>query len=135
MAEAMLQEALKDRSDISVTSAGIAALEGYPASEHSLALMAERGLDISGHKARQLTPEMITATDLILVMETGHKRAIDEQDPTVRGKIYRLGEWQDFDIPDPHRKPREAFEEALALIEQGIDAWADKIKQSEAANK
>ena len=135
MAEAMLQEALKDRSDISVTSAGIAALEGYPASEHSLALMAERGLDISGHKARQLTPEMITATDLILVMETGHKRAIDEQDPTVRGKIYRLGEWQDIDIPDPHRKPREAFEKALTLIEQGVDAWAERIKKSEAANQ
>ena len=128
MAEAMLQEALKEKPNISVASAGMGALVGYPAAEHSKALMNERGLDISGHKARQLTPEMITATDLILVMEAGHKRAIDAQDPTARGKIYRLGEWRDIDIPDPYRKPKKAFEEVLTLIEQGVDDWAEKIK-------
>ncbi len=131
MAEAMLQDALGDKSDISVTSAGIGALVGYPAAEYSAALMKERGLDISGHKARQLTPELITATDLILVMEAGHKRAIDMQDPTARGKVHRLGEWQDIDITDPHRKPRKAYEEALVLIEQGVNDWAEKIKESE----
>jgi protein-tyrosine phosphatase len=131
MAEALLQEALKDRSDISVTSAGLGALAGYPAAEHSVALMEERGLDISAHAARQLTPEMITATDLILVMETGHKRAIDLQDPTARGKVHRLCEWQDREIPDPYRQPREAFEEALALIEMGVQDWAEKINKSD----
>ena len=70
---------------------------------------------------------MIAATDLILVMEAGHKRAIDEQDPTARGKVHRLGEWQDIDIVDPFRKPRKAFEDALELIGQGVDSWAEKI--------
>jgi len=131
MAEAMLQQALGDNSNISVTSAGLGALVGYPAAEHSVTLMAERGLDISGHKARQLTPELIAANDLILVMEAGHKRAIDEQDATARGKIYRLGEWQDRDIPDPYRQPRNAFEETLVLIEKGVQDWAEKIKKTE----
>jgi protein-tyrosine phosphatase len=131
MAEVMLREALKDRSDISVTSAGLGALVGYPAAEHSVALMQERGLDISGHRARQLTPEMITATDLILVMEAGHRRAIDLQDPTARGKVYRLCEWQDREIPDPFKQPRKAYEEALALIEKGVQDWAARINQSE----
>jgi protein-tyrosine phosphatase len=131
MAEVMLQDALKEKPDISVISAGMGALVGYPAAEHSVALMNERGLDISGHRARQLTPEMITTNDLILVMEAGHKRAIDAQDPTARGKIYRLGEWHDIDIPDPYRKPRKAFEEALAMIAQGVADWAEKIKVSD----
>ena len=131
MAEAMLQDALGDNSDISVTSAGLGALEGYPAAEYSAVLMKERGIDISGHRARQLSADMITKADLILVMEAGHKRAIDMQDPTARGKVYRLGEWQDIDIIDPHRKPRKAFEEALKLIEQGVDAWVQKLKNSE----
>ena len=131
MAEAMLREALKDRAGISVTSAGLGALVDFPAAEHSVALMSERGLDITGHRARQLTPVMIAAADLILVMEAGHKRAIDEQDPTARGKIHRLGEWQDLDIPDPYRQPRKAFEETLVLSDEGVQDWAEKIKETE----
>ncbi len=127
----MLQQALSDKSDISVSSAGLGALVGFPADEHAIALMRERDLDLAMHRARQLTTELITATDLILVMEAGHKRAIDLQDPTVRGKVYRLCEWQDKDVPDPYRQPRKAFEEALVLIEKGVQDWAEKIVKSD----
>lgn len=131
MAEALLKHALQDNSDVSVSSAGLGALVDYPAAEHAEVLMAERGLDISGHKARQLTPDLIDASDLILVMESGHKRAIDGEDPTARGKVYRLCEWQDKDIPDPFRQPREAFEESLLMIEQGVQDWVERIKALE----
>jgi len=107
----------------------------FPADEHAIALMRERDLDIAMHRARQLTAELITATDLILVMEAGHKRAIDMQDPTARGKVYRLCEWQDEDIPDPYRQPRKAFEEALELIEKGVQDWAEKITKSDETAK
>ena len=123
----MLQHALQDKTDVAVESAGLGALAGHPASEHSVALMKERGIDISGHRARQLTPEMIAGSDLILVMEQGHRRAIDSVEPAARGKIYRLGEWRDMDIPDPYRQPREAFEAALEQIEQGVADWVEKI--------
>lgn len=128
MAEAILQDALKGNSGITVSSAGLGALVGYPADEHAVALMKERGLDISGHKARQLTPGLVNENDLILVLESGHRRVIDANEPVARGKVHRLGEWQDQDIPDPYRKPRAAFEEALVLIDQGCKSWAEKIK-------
>ena len=128
MAGAILQHALKDNSEISVSSAGVGALVGYPADEHAVTLMKERGLDISGHEARQITPDLINENDLILVLESGHKRVIDANEPSARGKVYRLGEWQDQDIPDPYRKPREAFEEALVLIDQGCKSWTEKIE-------
>lgn len=128
MAEAILQDALKGNSGITVSSAGLGALVGYPADEHAVALMKERGLDISGHKARQLTPGLVNENDLILVLESGHRRVIDANEPAARGKVHRLGEWQDQDIPDPYRKPRAAFEEALVLIDQGCKSWAEKIK-------
>lgn len=127
MAEALLRQALQEKADVAVSSAGLGALIDYPAAEHAEVLMAERGLDISGHKARQLTPALVNASDLILVMETGHKRAIDAEDPAARGKVYRLCEWQDKDIPDPYRQPREAFEAALQLIERGVQDWVEKI--------
>jgi protein-tyrosine phosphatase len=127
MAEAVLRDVLKGQADIVVESAGLGALAGHPASEHAVELMRDRGLDISGHRARQITPGMVASADLVLVMEVGHKRAIDMNDPAARGKIYRLCEWQDKDIKDPYRQPKEAFEAALADIDAGVAEWAKRI--------
>ena len=128
MAEAVLRDALRGKEEVVVESAGLGALVNEPASEFSVKLMQERGLDISGHRAQQLTPELITRADLILVMESGHRRAVDANEPTARGKVYRLGEWQDIEIPDPYRQPREAFEEALELIDKGVADWVERLK-------
>ena len=111
-----------------VESAGLGALVDHPASEHAVALMAEQGEDIGGHRARQIHPDMVRAADLVLVMEAGHKRAIDDADPTARGKVYRLGEWQGRDIADPYRQPREAFVAALEDIVEGVGSWAERIR-------
>ena len=127
MAEALLRDALGEQQDVIVESAGLGALVDHPASEHAVTLMRERGLDISGHRARQITPDMVHAADLVLVMEAGHRRVIDANEPAARAKVYRLGEWQDRDIGDPYRQPREAFEAALADIDEGVAEWAKRI--------
>jgi protein-tyrosine phosphatase len=127
MAEALLRDALREKQDIIVESAGLGALVDHPASEHAVTLMRERGLDISNHRARQITPDMIHSADLVLVMEAGHKRAIDMNEPAARAKIFRLGEWQDRDIKDPYRQPREAFEASLMDIDEGVVEWASRI--------
>ena len=90
--------------------------------------MEEMGEDVSGHRARQIHPDMVKAADLVLVMEAGHKRAIDTADPTARGKVHRLGEWQDRDIDDPYRQPKAAFADALEEIQEGVASWVNKIK-------
>ena len=129
MAEALLRDALGDQEDVIVESAGLGAMVGQPASEHAVTLMQERGIDISAHRGRQITPDMVQAADLILVMEAGHKRVLDANEPEARGKIYRFGEWQDRDIDDPYRHPREAFEKALESIDAGIVEWARRIAE------
>ena len=128
MAEALLKSALRGQDRITVESAGLGALVGHPAADHSIELMEAMGVDISGHRARQIHPDMVRDADLVLVMETGHKRAIDDADPTARGKVHRLGEWQGVDIDDPYRQPRAAYEDALRDIEQGVASWAEKIR-------
>ena len=89
--------------------------------------MAEIGEDISGHRARQMHPDMVSEADLVLVMEAVHKRAISEAQPTARGKIYRLGEWQDQDIDDPYRQSKAAYQQALTEINTGVARWVEKI--------
>jgi protein-tyrosine phosphatase len=128
MAEALLQRELRGKDGFTVESAGLGALVGHPASEHSVALMDELGLDITAHRARQIHPDMVSAADLVLVMEAGHKRAIDDADATARGKVYRLGEWQDCNIADPYRRERDAYEAALRDIQAGVASWVEKIR-------
>jgi protein-tyrosine phosphatase len=89
--------------------------------------MAERGLDIAPHRARQLTPAMIRDADLILVMESGHKKAIEAEDATARGKVFRLGEWRDVDIDDPFQKPKTAYEDALVEIDASVADWVERL--------
>ena len=128
MAEAVLRNALRNQQDITVESAGLGAMVDWPASEHAESLMKERGLDISSHRARQLTPELISEADLILVMELGHKKAIEAEDLTARGKVFRFGEWRDKDINDPFQQPKVQFEKALREIDTCVATWVERLK-------
>ena len=128
MVEAVLRDALGEDAGISVESAGLGAMVDWPAAEHAEVLMKERGLDISGHKAQQLTPELISKADLILVMEQGHKKAIEAEDATARGKVFRLGEWQRRDIEDPFQQPLAEFKRALGEIDSCVKDWVQKLK-------
>ena len=78
MAEALLARRLRDRGiEGTVTSAGISALVGFPADAMARELMMARGLDLGGHRARQLTPDLVRAADLVLTMEAGQQRAVE----------------------------------------------------------
>jgi protein-tyrosine phosphatase len=93
---------------------------GHEADPVARELLAERGVDLSGHRARQLDPGLLKGFDLVLAMEEGHVHAIERLAPEMRGRVHRIGKFGKFDVPDPYRKPRAAFEQALALIERGL---------------
>ncbi len=121
MAEALLRARFARLGRGVVESAGLAALVGYPADPIAVALLAERGLDLSRHRARQLTPELVARFDLLLVMDAMQERRLSALAPASRARIQRLGGYGGFDVPDPYGEPRPAFERALALIERGLD--------------
>ncbi len=125
MAEALLGAALPDHQ---VSSAGLFAMEGYPADAHALELLAERGIDISSHRARALTQELCDQSDVILVMDCQQKQELASRHPTTRGKLYRLGDPEGFDVFDPYRLDRIEFERCLALIEKGVEVWRNRMK-------
>lgn len=114
--------------DVRVESAGIQALTGFPADPLAVELLRERGIDISGHVARQLTFEILREFDLVLVMESYHQQRIEQLAPLARGRVFTLGHWGRFEIADPYMRPREAFEEALRLIDQGVASWVRYLR-------
>lgn len=115
------------QAGVEVASAGLSALVGRPADPSSVEVLAARGIDLTPHVARQLTPQMIFASDLVLVMESWQQKEVERLVPAGRGKVHTVGRWQGFEIPDPYRKPKEAFEEMLALAEKGVADWRKKL--------
>jgi len=112
-----------------VWSAGLSALVGEPADPLSVQVAAAHGLDITAHRAQQVTSWMCQQTELILVMEQSHKSQLEQQIPMVRGKVFALGQFGQFEIFDPYLQPREAFDTAFAAIAQGVADWVPRIRQ------
>ncbi len=121
MAEGLLRARFAARGRGSVSSAGLAALSDRPADPLAVSLLAERGIDISAHRARQLTPEILGPAELVLVMDAAQQQAIERLAPAARGRVHRIGRFGGYDVDDPFRGSRRAFEHALGLIERGLD--------------
>ena len=112
-----------------VWSAGLRALVGQPADPLSVQVASSHGLDIRAHRAQQISSFLCQKADLILVMEQLHKNQLEQLFPIVRGKVFRLGQYGQFDIEDPYGLPIEAFENAYTAIAQGVSDWVSRIKQ------
>ncbi len=103
---------------VEISSAGLAAFPGAPASEKSVAAMAELGIDISAHRAVPLSPEMLDA-DRIITMTAGQKAALASLPVAV--------ETMPTEIPDPYggsleeyRRCRDAIAAALPEIARSL---------------
>src|SRR2546423_14724362 len=91
MAEALARKIAERRGikDLSVSSAGTNAWDNVPATDEALLVGMERDIDLTGHRARKLTPAIVSEADLIFVMTPGHL----EQGKQLggRGKVHVCG--------------------------------------------
>lgn len=118
-------------SEFSVMSAGLGALVDSPAHEISQKIALSHGVDMSAHRARQINLDILKWADLILVMENGQKEELLHRYPWLNGKVFRYGERERVDVPDPYRRPENAFILAWNYISKLTPYWVEKIKQSE----
>lgn len=109
MAEAILREKLKNSGiiDISVSSAGLMDMRGGRAREEALEIIRRLGVDISRHRSKHLTGDMVKDADIIIVMESSHRDTILNQYPESSGKIFLLSKFgnekgREEDIADPY---------------------------------
>lgn len=63
--------------EFEVSSAGTSAWNGAPASDGGLLVALEHAVDLSGHRARQLTREIVAEQDVILAMGPHHLERIE----------------------------------------------------------
>ncbi len=97
MAEVLLARAAAARSStavgpVEVGSAGVWAEPGSPASEGSVAAMARVGLDLSAHRSRRVSAELLDQSDLVVTMESRHVVELASRQPGVTGRVFTLRE-------------------------------------------
>ncbi|HEX5937651.1 MAG TPA: low molecular weight protein arginine phosphatase [Actinomycetota bacterium] len=95
MAEGFLRAALEERvgeAAPAVTSAGTAGWEGSGAMDESIRAAAERGVDIGGHLARNVSAGHVDDADLVLCMANEHRDAIVRNWPEQRDKTFTIKE-------------------------------------------
>lgn len=121
------------KSLMSFSSAGTAAFEGMKAASNAVKVLAEMGIDISAHRTRMLTREMIYGADLVVVMTDEHRSEVLELAPGSLGKVIVLGELDSArespDVADPiggdeddYRRTRD---EIAGLVSRLIDYLAE----------
>lgn len=112
---------------VEVASAGLGALVGHEADALAQEVAAGHGLDLSPHRARQVTESQLKSHDLVLVMEQWQLKEIETAHAFAKGRVHLLGKWNDMEIADPYRQPRAEFERAWEQIEQCVELWSGKL--------
>jgi protein-tyrosine phosphatase len=107
LASAFFRKALRQSSDIDwvVDSAGTWTSVGLPALPEVQLIARQYGIDLASHRSKPVTEAILSAPDLILVMEAGHQEAIQAEFPSNSDRVYLLSqaaEGRTYDIPDLH---------------------------------
>ncbi len=114
-----------------IESAGVWAREGNPAHLNVELILREMGVDISRHRSRQVTRDMLNEFDLVLVMELGHKEGLRMAFPDLANKVFMLSEivGQRYDIVDPIGGTLADFRETAQELEHILQEGSEKILQ------
>lgn len=124
LAEGLGREWERQRSPngltIEVSSAGVAAGPGSPASEQTIEVLKERGIDLSSHRSRMLTPQMIDRADIVLTMTPSHAQAVMQIAPDSAHKVFPIDPHNP--IADPIGQPIGVYRQVADQLETLIDA-------------
>ncbi|WP_350343544.1 low molecular weight protein arginine phosphatase [Proteinivorax tanatarense] len=123
--------------DVQVLSAGLMAFDDMPASEYSKKVAEEAGLDISKHKSKQVTQNLVKSAGLILTMTKAHKNTLLNTFPESKGKVYTLKEHsmlynkdkrtsKSYDITDPFGRTKEEYMECFQEIKESLQHLGKK---------
>jgi protein-tyrosine-phosphatase len=130
LAEVIARDVVQRRgvTSVLVSSAGAAADPMSGASDGSLLVALEHGLDLSAHRSRQLSRSMVDEADLILTMGPSHALAV--RGLGGEGKTFMLAEYASrgtdlHAVSDPIGGDldvyRETYSELQALIGRAFD--------------
>ena len=135
MAERLLQHALNAEDqplkDIQVISAGVSAFPGDPASNNAIKALKSVNLDLSDHRSRPLSDQVMEVSDLILTMTRGHADIIHDQHPESTVPVFRFRDWVGAgpkEVPDPFCGPLELYKDTRDSLAEAVPSIINYLK-------
>jgi protein-tyrosine-phosphatase len=132
LAEAIARKVSIERglTDVDAMSAGTSAHDGAPASDGSLLVGIERGLDLGGHQAQTLTRDLVRDADLILAMGPHHLERIEALGGG--GRAYLLADFASRGassraISDPIGAELDVYRATADELEEEIRRVLDRV--------
>lgn len=153
MAAGIFRELLRRRQlagGVEVRTAGlVVAYDGEGASPHAGQALAERGIDLGPHQARQLTLDDIDWAQVILTMGAAHKAQVLRMAPWAADRTFVLREYTtgespgdggemspwccNLDVPDPIGRGLDAYRAVASLLEKELARLVELIAGEEAS--
>ena len=115
-----------EQNNVTVLSAGIAAMSGGSAANQAVEVMKEHDLDITEHRSQPFTDHLANHADLILTMTEGHRQAIIANWPqaAVRTSVIRR---DGLDVSDPIGMPVGVYRSTAQQISENLAEWVSEL--------
>jgi protein-tyrosine-phosphatase len=141
MAAALLRHALAAQPEplrsLEIISAGVGGRDGDPVSANSVAALRKVGLDISGHRSRAITEEMVRGAVAVLGMTESHRAMLQFAMTPVPRNIYLFREFMpqrgQKEIGDPFGGPLKLYEATRDEMVEAIPSLVEFLKTRVAA--
>jgi protein-tyrosine-phosphatase len=139
LAEALMRRevAARELDGVRVSSAGTGAWDGAPASEGAYLVGLEHELDLSAHRARLLTRDMVRNADLIFTMSRHHRARVHELDSEAR--VALLGEYAgragpEAEVSDPFGGDLDIYRHTFAELDELVRIAAGRLVEERRAS-
>ncbi|EQF22736.1 low molecular weight protein-tyrosine-phosphatase ywlE [Clostridioides difficile CD160] len=134
MAEAILKKEIeksgRNIEGYCISSAGISTVDGMNASQNSIEVLKELGIDLSNHRSKVITKELIDNSDIILTMTKYHKEILVQAVPKCKEKVYTFKGFvneNEADISDPFGGNLDTYRDTMEEIMYSVNEIVKKI--------
>lgn len=138
VAHRLLEKKIKDENitNIEVFSCGTNAENGDVPTYNAIEVLKDYDVDMKVHRAINILNSDIQDMDLILCATNSHKRTVLLMYPQLKGKVYTLKEYVDYDkskidtdISDPWGYDIEVFRHCTIEIDRCLNLLLEKIEK------
>lgn len=125
MAEGLFRKVAEGKG-YEVSSAGVAAMEGSPASRETVQIVQERGGDLTGFGSRMVDEEKLKEATHVFCMTRGHLDWLQEVYPEFEEKYYLATEFVELDgkvgrdVADPIGGGKAVYDKVAEELEAAI---------------
>lgn len=118
----------EDRLQLLASSAGTFTDGGIPASKNAIIAAHELGAEISAHRSRRLTAEMVEQAKYVVCMTMAHLERVKTEFPEAEAKLYTLSQ---RDVQDPFGGNLDCYRETAKQIHDAVEQLIVRMETAE----